>query len=72
MNGGIPVGHFCIFCAIFGVKIVPITGIFACGAFLISPIVICKNNVDFFKPKSISPVEGGIFCNFFGFIYFAF
>ena len=27
------VGHFLHFCAIFGVKIVPITKIFACGAF---------------------------------------
>ena len=40
--GGIPkfefsVGHFLHFCAIFGVKIVPITKIFTCGAFSFLP-----------------------------------
>ena len=33
-------GHFFAFFAIFGVKIVPITENFACGAFLFFPIVI--------------------------------
>ena len=54
---GFSVGHFLHFCAISGVKIVPIAKIFACGA-LISLVVICKNNIEFFRNRGqILPME---------------